>query len=404
VRWKNWHGEQGIGIYQNCCTDLAKTYYRPHENCKMRRLGPPFCAVCRERIIDVIYSKVNPIVELTPDREELQMTPGDTANFAVSYLPNRPGTNVVEWRLDTTAVVRADALTFTYEDFFRENLQLRMTWLDTTPLSRSYWPERGYMHEKTWTLADCGNLDVAMPDTTRRCAGDSLLLVARGGDEYRWGGELMTDSVWVFENGIYSVEIVKGICRYNGDITVDRFFPPVSTGPILGPDHANIGEDTGYRVFGGAGSTFNWVVEGGVLVDGQGSDSLLVVWEENPARICVQEIDSNGCEGEMRCTIVDVLFTNDKRYHPADWNVNYSPNPVGIGTPATVQATLPESGRLYWSLHDAQGRNAVGGSVEVFSDMAVAWEVPLHGLLSGTYWLRLEHNGSLGWLPWIIQH
>lgn len=39
VRWANWNNSNGVGVYQHCCSGNSASWYRPHQNCKMRYLG-----------------------------------------------------------------------------------------------------------------------------------------------------------------------------------------------------------------------------------------------------------------------------------------------------------------------------------------------------------------------------
>ncbi|MDX1278764.1 M64 family metallopeptidase [Oceanihabitans sediminis] len=68
VKWKNWMGVNGIGIYPHGTTGISATWYRPHQTCLMRYVGYnyPFCAVCKERIIEKIHDLVSPIDSYTP--------------------------------------------------------------------------------------------------------------------------------------------------------------------------------------------------------------------------------------------------------------------------------------------------------------------------------------------------
>lgn len=47
VRWKEFLGQDGIGIYSH---EEAPQWYRPHQSCKMRRLTNAFCMVCNNKI------------------------------------------------------------------------------------------------------------------------------------------------------------------------------------------------------------------------------------------------------------------------------------------------------------------------------------------------------------------
>ncbi|MBF0433322.1 MAG: T9SS type A sorting domain-containing protein [Fibrobacteria bacterium] len=61
VRWKNWYGDNGIGIYPH---KESPTWYRPHQNCIMRELENPFCSVCAEATVERIHDMVSPLVAI----------------------------------------------------------------------------------------------------------------------------------------------------------------------------------------------------------------------------------------------------------------------------------------------------------------------------------------------------
>jgi len=50
IKWKQFLDQEGVGIYRY--TPLVD-WYRPHQNCEMRRLGNPFCLVCNHHIEQV---------------------------------------------------------------------------------------------------------------------------------------------------------------------------------------------------------------------------------------------------------------------------------------------------------------------------------------------------------------
>lgn len=52
-RWKNFLNQNGIGIYPH---EESPTWFRPHQNCKMRFLGRNFCTVCTNELNNKIES------------------------------------------------------------------------------------------------------------------------------------------------------------------------------------------------------------------------------------------------------------------------------------------------------------------------------------------------------------
>ncbi len=56
IRWKYFLYNNGIGIYPH---EESPTWYRPHQSCKMRFLGSPFCDVCSDKIENDIIAMVS---------------------------------------------------------------------------------------------------------------------------------------------------------------------------------------------------------------------------------------------------------------------------------------------------------------------------------------------------------
>ncbi len=95
-RWSQWLGFSQVDIYPHA---ENTTWFRPHQNCKMRVLNPPFCPVCREAIAKRIISLVNPVMAWAPVETSLQLT-DDTIQFALTLLTPQPNTLRAEWWLD----------------------------------------------------------------------------------------------------------------------------------------------------------------------------------------------------------------------------------------------------------------------------------------------------------------
>ena len=103
VKWKNWMGTNAVGIYQHCCGGDSENWYRPHQNCKMRYLGPDFCPVCTEAIVERIHASASPVDGFSPTTVSFQATE-DTLEFAVQLLLPEPNTLKVQWFLNDTLI------------------------------------------------------------------------------------------------------------------------------------------------------------------------------------------------------------------------------------------------------------------------------------------------------------
>jgi PKD repeat protein len=64
IKWKNFLNKNGIGIYPHA---ESPTWHRPHQNCKMRFLGPSFCDVCSHEIenkLQLLSTKPEPSIPI----------------------------------------------------------------------------------------------------------------------------------------------------------------------------------------------------------------------------------------------------------------------------------------------------------------------------------------------------
>ncbi len=106
VKWKNWMGSNGVGIYQHGSSGQAALWYRPHNGCKMRSLGSPFCSVCSEAIVEKIHSLVNPVVAYFPTATNINSA-GQFIDFKLTKLVKpTPNTLNILWKLDGNTVFR----------------------------------------------------------------------------------------------------------------------------------------------------------------------------------------------------------------------------------------------------------------------------------------------------------
>lgn len=153
IIWKNWLNVLGVGIYPIGSSGPASSCYRPHQNCKMRALGQPFCAVCKEAIIDRIYGDVGPINGFSPSANQIEFTT-PSMDFSLDLkLPN-PNTLAITWLLNgDTLATNVDSLTVTYDLLTSGSNTLQAIVSDQTNMSRSFWPaSSGYLHAVSWDI------------------------------------------------------------------------------------------------------------------------------------------------------------------------------------------------------------------------------------------------------------
>ncbi len=101
AKWSNWSGSNGISTYQHCCGGNSSNWYRPHQNCKMRYLNSPFCAVCKEGTIEKIHDLISPIEGFQPTNTTLIPT-AYPFPFKLDLIKPIPNTLKTEWTINNS--------------------------------------------------------------------------------------------------------------------------------------------------------------------------------------------------------------------------------------------------------------------------------------------------------------
>lgn len=128
-----------------------------------------------------------------------------------------------------------------------------------------------------------------------------------------------------------------------------------------------------------AGSTFEWSVEGGDILGGNGTNELSVVWnEEGPGLVTVVETSASGCEGETVFLLVDVTLSSVAEM----LNGSLAVFPVPAVDHLQLVWTGPALNNAYVSIRDAAGR------VVKVQNVAARDVLQLGGLSAGTYMLE----------------
>ena len=104
IIWSSWLYDNGIGIHPY--ESPGSEWYKPHQNCKMRYLGPPFCSVCKEETIQSIYSIIDLIDSYYPESLELTFPPWGIEYFSINPILNMPNTIEVEWFFNETIIAQ----------------------------------------------------------------------------------------------------------------------------------------------------------------------------------------------------------------------------------------------------------------------------------------------------------
>ena len=108
-----------------------------------------------------------------------------------------------------------------------------------------------------------------------------------------------------------------------------------------------------YTYTGTAGSTYEWTVVGGDILEGNGTNEISIVWNvEGPGSVCVTETNAEGCSGEEECFVVDVTLSSIEEHLGGSLEVF----PVPASGSLNVVWTGPTLDNAYVTLRDATGR------------------------------------------------
>ncbi|MCH8903070.1 MAG: gliding motility-associated C-terminal domain-containing protein [Bacteroidetes bacterium] len=218
------------------------------------------------------------------------------------------------------------------------------------------------------------------------CAGDSLSFNLEPGSDYEWHpGIYLSDStiqgpdIVPYSTLDYTLSYIDtNSCLITDSFTISVFNPP-SIDTIYGttyvcPQDTNIN----YWVQDSVGSSFNWVINGGIISTGQGIDSITANWDSSSTGyVAVIEITPDGCVG-------------DTVFFPVNINVVWTPiAPVGTDSLCyapidsfTYTTSYTFGANYYWQLQG--GKILSGDSTPI---VVIQWDTV------GTYPLSyIEEN------------
>lgn len=122
--------QNAVGLFEGAAyADLGA--YRPQHMCKMRSLGVPFCAVCREHHIGAIYNLVSPIAAVEPAGSTVESQGGQTLTFRVEALVPSDR-RAFEWTVGGVPVDAQDVLELQSDDLPAGTTQVGVRVADVT--------------------------------------------------------------------------------------------------------------------------------------------------------------------------------------------------------------------------------------------------------------------------------
>ncbi len=152
IKWKNWIGSNNVGAFRYANSGTASTWYRPHQNCKMRYLGVPFCAVCKEGIIEKIHSLVSPIDGFNPIVTDLE-NPSFPLDFQLELVLPLPNTLETVWTLNGDLFSNdLQDISLIATDLLEGANSLIAVVTDTTTLLRVDGHDTFHLYTVTWNI------------------------------------------------------------------------------------------------------------------------------------------------------------------------------------------------------------------------------------------------------------
>jgi len=139
VKWKNWIGNAGVGVFAHDVAGVGSTWYRPHPSCKMRFLHRAFCPVCKETIVEKIHERFgSPIVGYTPSLIVNIDSSNRREHFKIKTIKPNPNTLKVTWKLNGSIIAtNIDSIALDSAQLGWGANALSVEVFDTTSLTRS---------------------------------------------------------------------------------------------------------------------------------------------------------------------------------------------------------------------------------------------------------------------------
>jgi len=150
LKWRNWHGDNGIGLYAHA---ESPSWYRPHQNCLMRYLGEPFCAVCREGVVESIYARTTPFKGYEPGITTFEMST-DSVLFKLDLNHPEPTSFERIWYLNDVVIGDGvDSIAVHLSDLTQGLNTVMAAVTDTSYWIRPYDDETYHQFEVEWEVS-----------------------------------------------------------------------------------------------------------------------------------------------------------------------------------------------------------------------------------------------------------
>lgn len=150
LQWRNWYGDNDIGLYSHT---ESPSWYRPHQDCLMRYLGEPFCSVCREGIVETIYTQAPPFKGYEPGITTFEMST-DSVLFKLDLNHPEPTSFERLWYLNHVMIGDGvDSIAIHLSDLTQGLNKVMASVTDTSYWIRPYEDESYHQFEVEWNVS-----------------------------------------------------------------------------------------------------------------------------------------------------------------------------------------------------------------------------------------------------------
>jgi len=150
VIWGPWLYDNQIGIHAHSYP--GNQWYKPHQNCKMQFLGPPFCSVCAEQTVKSVYNILDPIDSYYPSNLQIEVFPSEVVYFGIEPILPIPSNLGIKWLINGSLLNNETYdIEFNTSSYTLGNYEVKAVLSDETDLVRND-PSNLLKSEIVWNL------------------------------------------------------------------------------------------------------------------------------------------------------------------------------------------------------------------------------------------------------------
>ncbi len=203
------------------------------------------------------------------------------------------------------------------------------------------------------------NVGISNSAGTLVCSGSPVTLNGTGAVSYSWNnGVLNNTTFYPTSTNTYQVvgTDIHGCTNSNSTTIVVNGLPTVQS--IIGNPSIVPFQSYVYAVNSTPGITFNWLIQGGAIVSGQGTNNVNVMWgSAGPYLLQLVQNNANGCSDTSSLAVIN-----------SNCSITYTVQQVGTapycqGDSITLSVATAPGTQFQWLLNGAPINNAVNASV-----------------------------------------